>query len=359
MPRQKKQRLKQRSDGRYKCKYHGMQFYGATPEEAIAAREEFKRQEAAGEYRRKTSQTVQEYADYWLPIHKGDVKQTTYNAYKSLLKNILPPIADIFLKEVTSDDIAELYAGLTGKSASYIHKCKILLSAIFDSAVDAGYILKNPCRAQSVKPPKGTKGSHRAITEEERELILNTPHRMQLAALVMLYCGLRRGEVLALKSSDIKGDLLTVSRSVYYVSNQPIISTTKSQAGNRTVPVPSVLRPFFCGLRGYIYPGNNNAPATEQAFTRGWEAYRKALSNAAGHPVDIRPHDLRHSYCTMLRDAGIDMHQAMLWMGHADEQMILHIYDHVTDSRTAQSVNQLEKHLLRVQNGVQKEIKNA
>lgn len=349
MSRPKKQKLKKRADGRYRCIYHGMAFYGYTDDEALAARDEYKRQEAAGEYKRRNSQTVQEYADYWLPVHKGSVKQTTYNAYKSLLKNIMPPIADIYLKDVTSDDIAELYASLNKKSASYIHKAKILLSAIFDSAADAGYILRNPCRAQSVKPPKGTKGSHRAITDEERALILSTAHRMQLAALIMLYCGLRRGEVLALKASDIQGDTLNVSRSVYYVSNQPIVSTTKSQAGNRTVPIPSVLKPFLRDLRGFVYKGTNNTPATEQAFSRGWEAYRKALSAAAGHPIDIRPHDLRHSYCTMLRDAGVDMHQAMLWMGHADEKMILHIYDHVTDTRTAESVKILENHLLKGQ----------
>lgn len=353
MPRQKKQRLKQRSDGRYVCVYKGKFFYGLSDDEALDARKEYIRQEAAGEYKRKNSQTVGEYADYWLPIHKGDVKANTYKGYESIIKNVLPPIADIYLREVSSDDISELYATLNKKSASYIHKAKILISSIFDSAVDAGYIPRNPCRAQSVKPPRGTKGSHRAITEEERDLILRTQHRMQLPALIMLYCGLRRGEIIALKSSDIHEDTLTISRSVYFVSNQPIISTTKSQAGNRTVPVPSVLRPFLRDLTGFIYPGGKNTPATEQAFSRGWEAYRKALSTAAGHPVDIRPHDLRHSYCTMLRDAGVDMHQAMMWMGHADEKMILHIYDHVSDARTAQSVQTLEKHLLNSQNNSQ------
>lgn len=350
MPRPKKQKLKKRADGRYRCVYKGQYFYDTDPDVCLAKREEYKRQEAIGEYIRQNSQTVRQYADYWLPIHKGDVKETTYNGYKSLLKNILKPIEDKRLREVTSDDISELYASINKKSASYIHKAKILLYEIFDSAKDARYILQNPCRAQSVKPPKGEKGTHRAITEEERNLILTVPHRMQVAALIMLYCGLRRGEIIALKASDIHGDTIKVSRSVYYVSNQPKVSSTKSKAGNRIVPVPSILRPFLSDLRGFIYPGHNSTPATEQAFSRGWESYRKALSEAAGHQVDIRPHDLRHSYCTMLRDAGVDMHQAMLWMGHADEKMILHIYDHVTDSRTAQSVNQIENYLIQGQN---------
>ncbi len=86
---------------------------------------------------------------------------------------------------------------------------------------------------------------------------------------------------------------------------------------------------------------------------RSWDSYLLALSKAAGHPVSIRPHDLRHTYCTMLRDAGVDMKQAMIWMGHADEKMILRIYDHVGEKRTQNSVKQVEKLLNGMQNGMQ------
>ena len=68
---------------------------------------------------------------------------------------------------------------------------------------------------------------------------------------------------------------------------------------------------------------------------------------------DIRPHDLRHSYCTMLRDAGVDMKQAMEWMGHADEKMILRIYDHLSPGRAQKSKNQVEKMLSSCQSGCQ------
>lgn len=69
----------------------------------------------------------------------------------------------------------------------------------------------------------------------------------------------------------------------------------------------------------------------------------------------VRPHDFRHSYCTMLRDAGTDLKLAMKWMGHADEKMILKIYDHVTDFRTEQALSTLEKMTSGSQNGSQTE----
>ena len=94
---------------------------------------------------------------------------------------------------------------------------------------------------------------------------------------------------------------------------------------------------------------------TDVAFRRAWDSYLHALTLAAGHPVSIRPHDLRHTYCTMLRDAGVDMHQAMIWLGHADEKMILQIYDHVTDRRTLESLNLVEKRLETMQTTMQRD----
>ena len=138
MPRVKKQRLKRRRDGRYCCKYHGMQFMGWTEDEALAAREEYKRQESEQIYLRSDQQTVGDYASYWLPIHKADVKPNTLKAYTSILSNVIPPIEHLRLCDVTSDDVAQMFSKLKGKSASYIHKSRILLTAIFQSAVDAG-----------------------------------------------------------------------------------------------------------------------------------------------------------------------------------------------------------------------------
>ena len=55
--------------------------------------------------------------------------------------------------------------------------------------------------------------------------------------------------------------------------------------------------------------------------------------------MKIRPHDLRHSYATTLRDAGVDVKLAIRWMGHTDEKMILRIYDHPGEARVRQAVD--------------------
>ena len=57
----------------------------------------------------------------------------------------------------------------------------------------------------------------------------------------------------------------------------------------------------------------------------------------------VRPHDLRHSFCVMLRDTGVDLKLAIRWMGHADEKMILKIYDHITDLRIQSAIKSINE----------------
>ena len=171
----------------------------------------------------------------------------------------------------------------------------------------------------------------------------------------MLYAGLRRGEVMALSTNDIDltAGTITIMKAIRFAGNRPVMTATKTAAGNRTVPILSVLRPFLVGRVGLLLSTKKGGMMTDTAFRRCWESYLLHLSKAAGHPVQIRPHDLRHTYCTLLRDSGVDMKQAMIWMGHSDEKMILHVYDHVSEKRTQNSVDQVEKMLSKVQTEVQ------
>lgn len=357
MPRAKKQHLKQRADGRYACRYRDQWFYSdKSDDEALAKRDEYIRQERAGEAAR-ADPTVQEYAEKWLPLHKSGVSDKCYNDYAKQLEALCAVIGSQKIKKVAVDDAATVWKHYEGYSASTIKRARMLYVSLFDTAIENDLIRKNPFRGRFAQPPKGTQGSHRALTDEEIALVMETPHRMQCAALIMLYAGLRRGEVLALtmRDVDLNAGVITVNKAIRFDGNRPIVSRPKTASGTRQVPILSVLRPALESRAGRILSAANGDIMTEQSFSRCWESYILHLSKAAGHPVTIRPHDLRHTYCTMLRDAGVDMHQAMIWMGHADEKMILHIYDHISEKRTQTSINQVEKTLLGSQSGSQSE----
>lgn len=85
MARPKKQHLKPRPDGRYVCRYKDQFFYGATEDEALQAREDYKIQEALGQT--INHRLLTEFARKWLPIAKATVRDNTYGQYAVLIEN--------------------------------------------------------------------------------------------------------------------------------------------------------------------------------------------------------------------------------------------------------------------------------
>ena len=74
---------------------------------------------------------------------------------------------------------------------------------------------------------------------------------------------------------------------------------------------------------------------------------------------DIVPYTLRHAFCRMCRDAEVEINTCRKWMGHADAQMILKVYDSVSEDRSQAMRQKVEKSVFGVQNGVQDEITSA
>lgn len=387
MPRQI---LKQRKDGRYRCKLGNKYFYGSTPTEALRARAAYQRMLDAGMRAEAEGMTVAQYVNEWLPLYKANVTTRTYNDYASQLDKLVEALGGMLLKNVSVDDARALYLRYNGYSNSTIKRARMLYIGLFDAAMENGYCTRNPFRSRLAQPDKGTEGSHRAITDEERKLIHECQHSFRLPVFMMLYAGLRRGEALAIdidRDIDLHAGVIHVRESVRFEVNQPVVAQTKTEAGNRDVPVFEVLRKELVGKTGLLSPSKHGVLMSESAFSSAWNSYVLAVEcmlngvsqkrwfgrrkidqendperyayvarlEAAGclkeadalrlenwKRFTVRPHDLRHSFCTMLRDAGVDLKQAMEWMGHEDEKMILRIYDHVSENRTRASILKVE-----------------
>ena len=388
--------LKQRSDGRYRCKYKDKEFYGATQKEALKAREAYIDLLKAGLKQDAGKMTVRQYSAKWLPAHKAGCAKDTYNSYANYIDQINTVIGDMPIGSVTPTDVKEVYNHFIGRSNSMITKIKMLMVGMFKYAVADGYARSNPC--EDVSPDKGFSGSHRAITDEERKWILETESDMRLAVLVMLYAGLRRGEVLALTmdSVDLKNNLIYVTEAVGFVGNQRIIKDPKTKAGTRAVPIFSKLREELKGHKGAIFPRELSKSGFEKAWKvyvnqvertingcqKRWygrtkqdkeknperynhvarleaeakmlakkgkkkaseEKYAEAEEERLNGWIDftVRPHDLRHSYVQMLCDAKVEIDLAMKWVGHRDAKMIRQIYDHVSDYRSEKATKDVE-----------------
>ena len=379
MPR----KVKPRADGRYCRKYHGKCFYSnISDDDAKRQRDEYKYQCEHGIDQLRNI-TVSEYAAQWLPVAKAAVSDKCYNDYAVQMESLTSVCGDKYMNAVVPLDIKKVWTHYIGYSDSTIHRARMLYRAFFASGIENGYCRSNPVNKEDAKPHKGTAGSHRPIEPWERKIIETFLHRMQAPAMLMLYAGLRRGEMLAFDDSDIVYEYnqpvsVRITDAVRFESNQPVLVDPKTDAGKREIPVFDKLRPFLQDLDGYILKDQRGKQCSETAFRNAWNDWKNSIELmlndcrqkrwyflessyrnrdpkrydqiqrllAQGKKQEaealrfmdwktwtVRPHDLRHSFCVMLRDAGVDIKLAIRWMGHADEKMILRIYDHITDHR--------------------------
>ena len=342
MPRQT---LKRRPDGRYVCKYHGVSFYGKTQSEALAAREAYKKDEQTG--RTEERPTFREYAAVWLPTYKSGATVNNYNAMASYLNRIADQLPDIPIDQLTPSDIKRMYNAFNALGEGSRRKISTLTKSVCDSALADGLIRTNPCA--TVRHDKGASGTHRALEQWEIDLITSTAQteRCGLFAMVMLYAGLRRGEALALdidRDVDFAAGTISVRCSAKQNGSKTTIGTTKTAAGVRTIPLFSPLRRALEGHHGaLLLHQRDGTPLTAiAALVDAWETYNRNLTELAGRTVAIRCHDCRHTFATMLYSADVDIKTAAKWMGHANEQMILHIYAHLTAAKEQTSADKVE-----------------
>ena len=388
MPREKKPTLKRRKDGRFRCVYHGLQFYGNTPEEAFATRDEYKRMEITGIVRKAT---VADYAIPWLVRTYPSASRSTKAGLAIHIQHLVDEIGNKPISNVVPSDIKGVYSKqYKSVSNSYLKAARQLYSSLFDSAVADGLIRSNPARDKTSKPHKGRLPDTRPITPQEREWILTlcTDHRAFPVVMTMLYAGLRPQEAKAVvieRDVDFEHDTITIHETAH---NDPdnaqkyaFTGEGKTRLANRTIPLFPPLKQALEGKKGYLITSAHGERVTHTTWRVVWNSYIHQMETAINGidrrwygkrkdqiqlkeegklpewiEFDIVPYSLRKSFCVMCRDAGVELNTCRKWMGHADSKMILQVYDSVSEDRSEQERKKVENRLIGVQNGVQNEM---
>ena len=379
MPRQKKQVLKRRKDGRFACRYKDQWFYSyESSDDALQQRKDYIDAEKRG---RIMSYFVREYAENWLERAYPNIAPSTKRGLKTHLKTLTNAIGDLSVSEVKPSDIKAIYSEkYKGLSNSYVKAAKQLYCSLFDSAVADGLILSNPARDKTAKPHTGTYTGHRAITPQERQWILTlcTDHRAFPAVMTMLYAGIRPQEAKALnidKDVDFINETVTVRQTAHIdpKNGQKYVFTGKgkTERANRQIPLLPPLKDALTGKHGYLVTSAHGERITHTTWRVMWNSYvshmetaingvdrrwygrtkehKKILAEGGTLPpwvsFTVVPYDLRHSFCTMCRDNGVEINTCRQWMGHADVKMILKIYDEVSNVRDDSEAERLKQSL--------------
>jgi integrase len=256
------------------------------------------------------------------------------------------------LRALTSPVIREWYAtAMRGKGGrTSIQQSYRFLHAVLATAVRDGAIAANPANIPGAGTDRAKERPVASVAQVVALIEAITP-RYRAAVLLGAWCGLRRGEIIALRPQDIDLDAGTVTvrtnRVELLETRQAFDAPPKTDAGKRTVTVPPHVLPILVvHMRDWsgpdrVFIGRDGKPmrgdAVRQAFVR---ARRKA------DMPGFRFHDLRHTGQTLAASAGATLKDLMRRLGHsspAAAQRYLHAVDG-RDAEIASALSDLAAH---------------
>lgn len=316
-----------------------------------------------------------QWADDWFRVkqseHISDKQLDHYRCAKDWWK---AKLTGIEISQVRADDIERGLLELVddGLSVRTINFYRSTIRQIMDRATDRVIAYNPECKVKIKKRVGTPPEARRALTAEEQRWIWDTPHRAQPVAIIMMLSGLRRGELAALTWNDIdtKARTITVNKTVEYKADRtPVLKMiTKTDAGMRCVDIPQKLCDYLDTLprdSALVVHTERGELMTESAWIKMWSSYLRQLNIKYGsgilrHQDDptrpgpktyemtiphITMHWLRHTFCTLMYFAGVDVITASKQMGHADVATTLRIYTHLDAQYKRKSIDKLDLYL--------------
>ena len=271
---------------------------------------------------------LKDYAEEWLK-RKRKLKDTTRVNYgKYLSEYILPSMGDKRLDEITTADVQEMMDHYSHLSFKTLKDAKGLLRQILKYAVSDELIKKNPCDSVDLEIPSDKKKERQALPIDKYKAIIAGLDNLQIQdrrfLALCMFTGMRRGEVLGLKWEDIEDGIIQVQRNVTHPQqNMPVITTPKTKAGIRSIPIVEPLSKILTPAEktGYIVGGDR--PLSLSAYRAMWKRIEDTIDmNGA------TPHVLRHSFLTYAVGETTDFKTVQGISGHADLNTLLNTYAH-------------------------------
>ncbi len=358
-----------------------------TEKEANKAREKTIAELYSGTFVVFAKVDVAEFMTFWLEtdIKKRTDSYETYYNYCGIVKNhIIPILGKKKMMDVNRGDVQKLFNTKADYSRSVAEQVKTIMNVSFRYAITNKVILANPVdgiglpKAERTQQKSGFRtrniDTQKTLTMEQIQILLekskDTPIHMQVMFNVLM--GLRRSEINGVKYSDVDyiNHMLKVERQLGRIHNTvredfaPKTFTKqevglKTRSSYREIPIPDYVFEAILEERR-IYEKNRNRRKEEfqdldyiccstlgRARSKGFHCkYYKQLLAENGLP-DIRWHDLRSTYCTLLLKESFNPKAVSKLMGHAKELITMDVY---ADNRgiIADGVPEIEEYMKEV-----------
>lgn len=315
--------------------------------------------------------TVKEYMDKWMyETQINLLKPKTFDRKEMTLKNqIYPNIGNMQIDKLKADDVQSLINNLLrdGLSYSTIKKVYDAINACFTQGQLKNPNLKNPCLGVTL--PQNVKKETSDIqffNEEEIEKICNESirkynngkyvYRLGYAIILLLYTGLRIGECLDLKWSDVdfENKTIKIDSNMVLIKNRDqnitqkyvlkAQNSTKTKAGHRIIPLSQKALDALENLQKlngdeeYILSNSNGNVINPRNFDR---MFRNILTQCNIRLCGV--HILRHTFASMLFKKGIDAKIVSELLGHSDVTITYNTYIHLIKEQKQYAIGLLDE----------------
>lgn len=356
------------------------QFVGKNKKEAEKKKQDYLNRSSMG-LQDKTLWFSQAMKSWLFEVVKmsGNIKASSFSRYAGIYAKYFEncSISHISLDKLESIDIQRYYNELhkQGKSSNIIKNNNKLLKQFLNYAVDCGYILRNPCSGKKVVIPKDkAKNIDKELSDisifskESMQKILSQKEdtKIRYIALISYATGMRRGEILGLRESDIDYTNMEIRIRRNLVTTfvydddgnkhkETFLDETKTHTSVRDIPLPDNLIPIIksaialkkkdmlkCG-NSYNRINKNFIFLTEAGeyidagnIDKSWIYFLKRCK------VDhLKFHALRHTYATLQFENNIRIETVSKLLGHASIEITSNIYTHVMKKEKQKAVDTL------------------
>src|SRR5215218_8815159 len=286
--------------------------------------------------------TVGQWLDSWLSdslkplVDAGKMTYSTYKRYAGIVrKHLKPALGHRKLKDVTRAEVRKLYASkgetLSPRSVDYIH---VTLQTALSRAVRDDLIARNVAEGERPRSSRDRRSDDvKALSPAQVRALLDAARgtRNEALYIVALHTGLRQGELLGLKWSDVGAANVTVRRSLKVTDHGLDFGPTKNKASRRSVPLNRTAAAVLGAHKarqseeriaarvwhdvGLVFPNRVGKPADHNNLY--YREYKPLLERAGLEGEGFTFHALRHTFASALFVRGEHPKRVQSLLGHS------------------------------------------
>ena len=316
--------------------------------------------------------TVAELVDRYINLRRG-LKENSMRAYGSAINRIhTDPFGSRMIRSVRLSDGKGWFVSLhdKGLKQNTIGILQSVLRPAFEMAVDDDMIRKNPFKFKlsDVIPNDAYVRSALTKAQQERYLQFIRDHGKDNYyddIVILLGTGLRVSELYGLTKADIDFDrrCIHINKQLCRTADKPyFIAPPKTSSGNRSIPMTDTdymafrrvlenrghpkVEVMVDGYSGFLFLDKDGKPKVAmhlENYMRGMQ--RKYIKKHGNTLSRVTPHVLRHTFCTNVQQAGLDVKSLQYLMGHSNASVTLDVYTHSSFDSVERAFEQIASSL--------------